>query len=225
MPMRVKLIDFGLGRQIPVGFSGSLGSSSDASEDEGLGPDGLMTTPVGTPHFVAPEVLSSLPYGKEVDLFSCGVILYWLLSKNLPFDDPDYMELVDSIKRTEVDMSDPVWKSVSPDAKDLVKALLDRSPIARLSAIVALGHPWFSHERRRSYEEIESPVPGDEILVRQWKPDPAFQIENTDVACPPTLTSSYFGGPTSGFNWSLTSPLSPRRKGDSGSTFQDIQLI
>lgn len=223
--MRVKLIDFGLGRQIPLGFVESSQSSSEASENEGLGPDGLMTTPVGTPHFVAPEVLSSLPYGKEVDLFSCGVILYWILSTNLPFDDPDYMKLVDSIKRTEIDFSNPVWKSVSPDAKDLIKTLLDRSPMARLSAVVALGHPWFSHEHRKSNEELESPVPGNEILVRQWKADPAFQVENNDVACPPTLTSSYFGGPTSGFNWSLTSPLSPRRRGDSELTFQDVQLI
>lgn len=222
MPMRVKLIDFGLGRQIPEQIALSQQSSSEASEDEGLGPDGLMTTPVGTPHFVAPEVLSSLPYGKEVDLFSCGVILYWLLSTNLPFDDPDYMTLVESIKRTEFDFSDTVWSSVSSNAKDLIKALLDRSPMARLSAAVALSHPWFSHDNCDSDDKFESFFPGNEILVRQWKADPAFHTPNVDPACLSTVTGAYVGGPPSGFNWSLTSPLSPRRRGDS---FQDIQLI
>lgn len=149
MPMRVKLIDFGLGRYIPSSIDGRDDSYLKCckSEDDGLGPDGLMMTPVGTPHFAAPEVLSSLPYGKEVDLFSCGVILFWLLSSKLPFHDSNNAKLVERIKRTDFSFSDPIWDSVSAEAKSLIRGLLDRSPLSRLSAFSALRHPWFSTTR------------------------------------------------------------------------------
>lgn len=181
--MSVKLIDFGLARRIPVNgtstekTNGKSEKEETGSEDEGLGPDGLMTTPVGTPHFVAPEILSSLPYSKEVDLFTCGVILYWLLSGRLPFEDVNATRLAERIKRVEYDYGHKVWENISPHAKDLINGMLDRSPFSRLSASAALAHPWFEHHGRNGeVYPCHRGVPGDEIVIRRWTADPGFDL-------------------------------------------------
>lgn len=167
--MVVKLIDFGLARRIPVSDNSTAVSFTTMErveaglQDEGLGPDGLMTTPVGTAHFVAPEVLSNLPYGKEVDLFACGVIMYWLLSGVLPFDDVNPTRLADKIKAAEYDFSHSSWNKISLPAKDLVSRLLERSPFARITATDALSHPWFDQAPRTQ-----------EIVVKHWTADPEF---------------------------------------------------
>lgn len=181
--MSVKLIDFGLARRIPLKESSERASNSAseckdvASEDDGLGPEGLMTTPVGTPHFVAPEVLSSLPYSKEVDIFACGVILYWLLSGRLPFEDINATRLAERIKRVEYDFAHNVWDDISSQAKDLIAGMLERSPFSRPSASDALSHPWLENCSPNSEPLQEIPVvPGDEIMVREWTADPAFDL-------------------------------------------------
>lgn len=134
-PLKVKLIDFGLARHTGL-------VSGDGEYEDGLGPGGLMTTPVGTPSYVAPEVLMSLPYGKEIDLFACGVVMYLLLSDTLPFDHEDPQQLMELIKRTEFEFPDQNWRNISAEAKDLISGLLDRSPYARLSVQQALSHRW-----------------------------------------------------------------------------------
>lgn len=58
-----------------------------------IGPNEKSTDPFGTLSYVAPEVLLQKPYGKEVDLWSIGVITYLLLSRVLPFDDEDDKEI------------------------------------------------------------------------------------------------------------------------------------
>jgi calcium/calmodulin-dependent protein kinase I len=137
LPTVVKLTDFGLARRTQ-----GVTESGAQVEDDDLGPEGLMTTPVGTPTFVAPEVLHGLPYGKEVDLFSCGVVMYHLLSGRFPFEHDDPQKLVDLIKRTAYSYPDKEWKLISDDAKGLIDGLLDRSPFTRLSARQALEHRW-----------------------------------------------------------------------------------
>jgi len=133
----VKLMDFGLARHTQSSAEGAR-----TSDCEGLGPGGLMTTPVGTPGFVAPEVIENLPYGKEVDVFACGVILYWLLSGCLPFDHPDTAQMMEMIKRTEFGFPPEQWRYVSKEAISLISNLLDRSPYSRISTSNALSHPW-----------------------------------------------------------------------------------
>lgn len=225
--MIVKLIDFGLARRVPLAGAcmttgNATHSMSEDDDDEGLGPDGLMTTPVGTPHFVAPEVLSSLPYGKEVDLFACGVILYWLLSAKLPFEDPDPMRLAERIKRVEFDFANMVWDGVSNHAKDLVTALLDRSPISRLSASLALSHAWFYAKRSDRFAAPEQQELGNQIVVREWTVDPGFN------ECTPELQSQLSGTvhPSTGnavpfehsLKYAITSPVTPHQ-GSRGSPF------
>lgn len=174
--MVVKLIDFGLGRRIPV-KNGSTPVSFTSMErvhagleDEGLGPDGLMTTPVGTPHFVAPEVLCSLPYSKEVDLFACGVIMFWLLSGILPFEDVNATRLADKIKDARYDFRHPAWNNTSTQAKDLISRLLERSPFERISATAALSHPWFDQAPQT-----------EEIVVEHWTVDPFLKSQQLEL--------------------------------------------
>lgn len=158
LPTIVKLTDFGLARRTLVEsvFSGT------EIEDDSLGPDGMMTTPVGTPNFVAPEVLYGLPYGKEVDLFSCGVVLYHMLSGVYPFEDPDPKMLITRIKKSDYNFKAPEWAVISDDAKALINGLLDRSPYTRLSAKDALNHTWISgpHRTTSEYSVRETAVHG-----------------------------------------------------------------
>jgi calcium/calmodulin-dependent protein kinase I len=137
LPTVIKLADFGLSRRTKD-FKGCVTDD----EDDALGPDGLMTTPVGTASYAAPEVLQGLPYGKEVDMFACGVVMYLLLSGKLPFCNANPQKLVELIKRADFSFPDAEWRLISKGAKHLVKGLLDRSPFTRVSAEVALQHPW-----------------------------------------------------------------------------------
>lgn len=142
-PFRVKMMDFGLARHTGT-RNDSISNIPIEHDHEGIGPDGLMTTPVGTPSYVAPEILMGLPYGFEIDLFACGIVLYFLLCGYLPFADKDPVKLMELIKRTEFCFPEMEWMDVSEEAKSLVKRLLDRSPCVRLSAKEALNHPWFN---------------------------------------------------------------------------------
>lgn len=147
LPCEIKFTDFGLARKIE--------NSSDSAEieDYALGPEGLMTTPVGTPNFVAPEVLHGLPYGKEVDLFSCGVVMYYLLCGKHPFGSDDPARLVEQIKRTEYSFPPEQWSNISNEAKTLIESLLDKSPFTRITAEDALNHRWTSGQTRMASEE------------------------------------------------------------------------
>lgn len=131
-------MDFGLSRQIVDEGEGPQRRDSG----NGLGPGGLMTNPVGTVGYVAPEVLSSLPYGKEVDMFACGIVLYWSMCGYNPFTHEDPDELTKIVKRGEFSFENEEWEEVSPSVKDLISRMLDQSPYARISAENALRHPW-----------------------------------------------------------------------------------
>jgi serine/threonine-protein kinase Chk2 len=139
--LQIKLADFGLARFI----------------DERLG----MTTLCGTPQYVAPEVIkqgtASLAsdqakqisgYGKAVDMWSLGVILYILLSGEPPFDeDNDFqLSLFEQIEKGIYHFPPSIWKDISPLAQDLVRRLLIVDPSQRLTATETLQHPWLQNE-------------------------------------------------------------------------------
>jgi calcium/calmodulin-dependent protein kinase I len=109
-------------------------------------PDGenpfAMEVMCGTLAYVAPEVLARRPYGPAVDMWSCGVILFILLSGVVPFSDPDERRLMARIMAAKYSMAGPEWVSVSNDAKSLVQGLMCISPAARFTATQALQHPW-----------------------------------------------------------------------------------
>ena len=96
----MKLIDFGLSKI--------------------LGPNETSTDPFGTLSYVAPEVLLQKPYGKNVDIWSLGIIVYVLLSGMLPFDSDDNRETARQTIYDPVPFNHPIWDFVSGEAKDLI---------------------------------------------------------------------------------------------------------
>jgi len=109
-----------------------------------IGPDEKCTEPYGTLSYVAPEVLLDIPYGKEVDLWSLGVITYLMLSGSLPFDDRESEEAI--AKKTvseEPPYKGSIWKKISNEAKDFIKRLLVKNPEKRMNIKEALEHEWF----------------------------------------------------------------------------------
>ncbi|XP_063745736.1 LOW QUALITY PROTEIN: calcium/calmodulin-dependent protein kinase type II subunit beta [Eleginops maclovinus] len=102
----------------------------------------------GTPGYLSPEVLRKEAYGKPVDIWACGVILYILLVGYPPFWDEDQHKLYQQIKAGAYDVSlpllfsSPEWDTVTPEAKNLINQMLTINPAKRITAQEALKHPW-----------------------------------------------------------------------------------
>ncbi|XP_073478251.1 calcium/calmodulin-dependent protein kinase type II subunit beta isoform X25 [Aquarana catesbeiana] len=96
----------------------------------------------GTPGYLSPEVLRKEAYGKPVDIWACGVILYILLVGYPPFWDEDQHKLYQQIKAGAYDFPSPEWDTVTPEAKNLINQMLTINPGKRISAHEALKHPW-----------------------------------------------------------------------------------
>ena len=109
---------------------------------------------VGTIYYVAPEVINK-KYNGKCDIWSCGVIMYVLLTKKPPFggDMPD--EIIDNIQKGIYDLNSPIFDKISKSAIDLIQKLLNKDIEKRISAQEALNHPWFKEQKSRElYNEI-----------------------------------------------------------------------
>jgi len=125
----IKIIDFGLSRY-------------DAGEF------GLMKTRVGTPYYVAPEVLRR-GYTKSCDIWSIGIITYILLCGYPPFYGDTDREIFDSVASGEFDFPSEEWDGISNAAKDFISSLLQTDPNLRPSAGKALSHKWIVEKKDR----------------------------------------------------------------------------
>lgn len=121
----IKIMDFGLSKMM--------------HHDEKVA-DGF-----GTLSFVAPEVLIRKPYNKQVDVWSLGVIIYNLLSGELPFDDPSDNEeiIARKVVYTEVEFKSKVWEKISKEAKNIISECLIKEPEKRICIENFLNHQWF----------------------------------------------------------------------------------
>ncbi|KAA8493053.1 putative myosin light chain kinase [Porphyridium purpureum] len=136
-PWTVKLCDFGLANFADTGH--------------------MMETQVGTPYFAAPEIIKGEQYNSSVDMWSCGVIMYNILSGKLPFDDEKSAEVVfRKIKTADFAFPDEQWADISDIAKDLIKKLLTVDQDARLTGPQALEHPWLRPGTHRSTQMIRN---------------------------------------------------------------------
>lgn len=107
-----------------------------------LGEESMASTACGTPYYVAPEVLQAKGYNKEVDMWSIGVITYFLLSGYPPFMGENIKEIVGQICQCKYDFPSPYWDQISTEAKDFISRLLVLDTSKRMTAEEALYHPW-----------------------------------------------------------------------------------
>ena len=108
---------------------------------------------IGSAYYIAPEVLSR-NYTELCDLWSCGVIMYILLTGRPPFNGINEEEIMKKIKEGEYDMSRYPWGVISDDAKDLIKGLLQLDPKKRYTAKEALEHKWFKNEKTKASQTV-----------------------------------------------------------------------
>ncbi|GLU23304.1 hypothetical protein SLE2022_393240 [Rubroshorea leprosula] len=112
---------------------------------------------VGSAYYVAPEVLRR-SYGKEIDIWSAGVILYILLSGVPPFWAETEKGIFNAILKGEIDFQSDPWPKISESAKDLVKKMLTMDPKKRITSAQVLEHPWIREGGEASDKPIDSAV-------------------------------------------------------------------
>uniref|UniRef100_A0A2N9E6C6 non-specific serine/threonine protein kinase n=1 Tax=Fagus sylvatica TaxID=28930 RepID=A0A2N9E6C6_FAGSY len=122
----IKISDFGLSA-LPQHFRG----------------DGLLHTTCGSPNYVAPEILANRGYdGATSDIWSCGVILYVILTGYLPFDDRNLAVLYQKIFKGDAQI--PKW--LSPGAQNMIRRILDPNPASRITVAGIKADEWFKQD-------------------------------------------------------------------------------
>ncbi|XP_057550126.1 phosphoenolpyruvate carboxylase kinase 1-like [Amaranthus tricolor] len=125
---RVKLCDFG---------SAELFGGVEGRE--------LMNGIVGTPYYVAPEVLAGREYNEKIDVWSAGVILYIMLGGVPPFYGETVEETFGAVLRANLRFPTKIFRSISAEAKDLLRKMLCKDVSRRYSAEQVLRHPWVTN--------------------------------------------------------------------------------
>ena len=108
---------------------------------------------IGSAYYIAPEVLSR-NYSELCDLWSCGVIMYILLTGRPPFNGINEEEIMKKIKEGNYDLTKYPWGIISKDAKDLIKGLLQVNPKQRYNAKDSLNHKWFQSEKIKTNKSV-----------------------------------------------------------------------
>ncbi|KAI8641581.1 hypothetical protein BD408DRAFT_367923 [Parasitella parasitica] len=138
----IKIADFGMASLQPLGS--------------------MLETSCGSPHYASPEIVAGMPYnGSSCDIWSCGVILYALLTGHLPFDDENIRQLLKKVKSGKYIMPD----NISRSAQDLIRRILVVDPAKRLNMQQIMSHPWFRETEPMNVSVL--PVPPTEKEIGQ----------------------------------------------------------
>ncbi|KAL6959099.1 CBL-interacting serine/threonine-protein kinase 1 [Sarracenia purpurea var. burkii] len=173
----IKISDFGLSA-LPQHFRG----------------DGLLHTTCGSPNYVAPEILANRGYdGATSDAWSCGVILYAILTGSLPFDDRNLVVLYQKIFKGDAHI--PKW--LSPGAQNLIRRILDPNPASRITMAEIKTDDWFKQDYipANSDDEEETLHIDDDAFLRTRYEAPSEAKAEAEVEkkaeSPPTLINAF----------------------------------
>ena len=181
---------------------------------------------IGTPHFMAPEVIQRRPYGKPVDVWSAGILLHILLSGAMPFlgtKDRLY-ETVCAGKLYLGGGAGSRWQFVSEHAKDLIRKMLTVDPEERLTVEEALSHPWIA-EREHYAPKAHLHETVDEL--RKFNSRRKLKGAVLAAVSSPKWTA-FYDDPNSVFGQGrglLSSPLNGRLLGDKLGALSIIERI
>ena len=139
---RIKICDFGTSKMVEKGA--------------------VQRKLVGSSYYIAPEVIKK-NYNEKCDVWSCGVIMYILLSGRPPFGGDDDREIMDNVKKGKYDLESSPFNKISKSAIDLIKKLLVMEVNKRINAQEALNHPWFKEQKAKElYNQIK-----DENIIKK----------------------------------------------------------
>ena len=135
----IKLIDFGLSRKYDK--------------------EQKMHSILGTPYYVAPEVLKG-EYDEKCDIWSIGAMTYLMLCGEPPFNGNSNNEIFKKIVKESIKFNSYMWKNISKNAKDFVKLCLNKNSNKRPSASEALEHPWFKNviKKTHNFKKIKKEI-------------------------------------------------------------------
>ncbi|XP_053554544.1 serine/threonine-protein kinase 17B [Bombina bombina] len=153
----IKIVDFGMSRKI--------GKTNEIRE--------IM----GTPEYVAPEILNYEPITTSTDIWSIGVICYMLLTGESPFLGADKQETFLNISQVNVDFSEDTFSSVSEEAIDFLKSVLVKNPEKRATAEDCLSHPWLQQDECLHYCCLER-------TTYIFQADEPLKCDRLKVKCP-----------------------------------------
>lgn len=164
-PMAIALGDFGLANFL---------------SEKRVNPD-VLTSMLGMPPYISVDIVRRVKYGPIADMWSAGVVLFELLSGELPFTGRSDREVVEKIKQGTFSTDSPAWQSVSPEAKGLVRQLLQTDPYKRISALASLQHRWFigpnGLSRPASSASCATSPPGSSGIVFGDRDSPASTMD------------------------------------------------
>lgn len=158
-PLHVKIADFGLS---------SISSLASVKQNQML-----MSTIIGTPEFIAPEIANREEYTEKVDIWALGMLCYNVITGNLPLDET--MDMIPQIRNgVALTFPEHEWQFYSPQAQSFVKALLCTDPQKRLSPLACLVHPWLEQFKGRMSSKIGCHGRVSKALLQQH---PVFRPE------------------------------------------------
>ena len=116
-----------------------------------LSPNERMVDGYGTLSYVAPEVLLRTPYNKEVDIWSMGVILFYMLSGKLPFRGHKEQEVAEKIVYDPLEFDEDDWETRSQKVQDLISCCLEKKKEDRITIDKFINHPWFKKNMKQKF--------------------------------------------------------------------------
>ncbi|CAD8212165.1 unnamed protein product [Paramecium octaurelia] len=127
-------------------------------------PHQKMNQKIGTPYYIAPEVLKK-KYDEKCDIWSCGVLTYILLCGYPPFNGKSEAKILEKVEQGKYDFNSEEWDIITEEAKDFISKLMEKDPFKRYNAEQALKHPWITQQS----EDVQNELPQIDRALKNMK--------------------------------------------------------